>query len=129
MGAHNESYLLNKRLTQDQLDKFLKKQQKEDRKYNGHRDGYSGDSQTIDKIELHRKIFTCRDRADKYCLEHSEKWEHGVAVYLNEEPDTKKLQRLKERRDKLNEEIKEQEQKEKNKKSKLKTYIAFWAAS
>ena len=82
MGAEYIEYTIDKKMTQSEIDNWLKDQQIEDNDYNGHRDGYSGDTQTIDKIKLHDQVYENLEDAEDYCLENSEKWYFGIATYI-----------------------------------------------
>jgi undecaprenyl pyrophosphate synthase len=84
MGACNIDFQLTGKATKEQIDRAFKRQVKHDRDYNGHREGYSGDFQTIDEIKLHNKTFDSYKEAYDYCLENSEKWCYAVAVYVKD---------------------------------------------
>jgi len=85
MGAEFIEHTIEGKASQSELNAWLSDQQAEDRNYNGHQEGYSGDTQTIHAIELHDKTFTNQSEASDYCDENSKKWEYGVAVYVEPE--------------------------------------------
>lgn len=97
MGACDISFQLDKKATKDQIEKAFKDQQKADTERNGSRDGYTGDFQTVHKVDFHlEKVFVSADEAFEYCFKHAEKWSTVVAVYFNEPvtSKSKKLQKL-----------------------------------
>lgn len=141
MGAHSIEMTFNKRLTERQINQEFKRQQKADRAYNGHREGYSGDFQTVEIVKLHDKVFDNIHDAQDYCLDNAEKWYSVVAVYYlkNEAIKSKKLdsinakanelkKKLMELEDKKLEEIKRIRTKAKKVKKNLGTIIAGWGA-
>jgi hypothetical protein len=70
--------------------KHWEETKKRDRSYNGHQEGYSGDSQTFgNKIDFHRHI-THKDRksAEDYILDKHQKWNGPIAVKYKHEGKT-----------------------------------------
>jgi hypothetical protein len=80
-GAHD--YVLHvKSDKESDVTKHWEAAKKSDRAYNGHQDGYSGDSQTFGgRINYHRHV-THKDynAAYDHVLKHHEKWDGPVAV-------------------------------------------------
>jgi len=89
MGAEYLEYTIDDELNQIDLDLWLRDQQIEDNDYNGHRDGYSGDTQTIDQIKLSDKIFNSMEELEDYCLENAQKWHYGIAGHIKINDKTK----------------------------------------
>lgn len=82
MGACDISLIIGKKATTGEILEAFKAQREEDRIQNGHQDGYSGDFQTVDRVEYHLdRVFTSYSEAMEYCLAHSEKFCNVVAVY------------------------------------------------
>lgn len=83
MGAHDISFELTGKATQTQIDIAFKNKVKEDAYNNGHAGGYSGDFQTLDKVDYSHlgRVFGTYEEAYRYALEKSEKWTTAVAVY------------------------------------------------
>lgn len=79
MGAHNIEFDIPDGPASKVREAF-KSRREDDRACNGHQDGYSGDFQTVDDVEIHDKVFNDYDEAHKYCLDNAEKWSHVVAV-------------------------------------------------
>lgn len=64
-----------------EIQKKFKSQREEDRSYNGHQDGYSGDFQTVHEVKDHtHKIFDSFNEAHQYCMSTAQKWDFVVAV-------------------------------------------------
>jgi len=83
MGACNIEFTLNKKASRNEIYDAFKKQQDSERSENGHRDGYSGDFQTVHKIDYRLDtVFTSYSEAHDFCLKHASKWETVVAVYF-----------------------------------------------
>lgn len=92
MGACNIDFNLKGKAKVDEIRTAFRNQQKEDRDYNGHRDGYSGDFQTVEGVELHQdKTFDDYHEAYDYCLDNAQKWYSVVAVYYKDGNDTNTL--------------------------------------
>lgn len=97
MGAHNIEMVLDGKLSRSQVENKIEKQRREDRDYNGHQEGYSGDWQTIPRVEFRDKIFSNYEQAADYCLDNAEKWSHAIAVKFKEKPKySAKLIKMKE---------------------------------
>lgn len=97
MGTENISFEINKKATRSEIEAAFKRQQNEDRSYNGTRDGYSGDFQTVSGVKDHtHMIFNSQSEAEDYCLEQAKKWEFVVAVYYRDAKyvPSKKVQKL-----------------------------------
>lgn len=82
MGACSIDFELEGKKTFREVREALKGRQAEDAAENGHRDGYSGDFQTVHTVEdhSHKGTFKTFNEAFDYCLEHAEKWESVIAV-------------------------------------------------
>lgn len=90
MGACDISFELKGKASKEQIEKAFKAQQKRDREYNGHKEGYTGDFQTVNKVEFHLStMFKTHTEAFEYCLKVSEKWSTVVAVYYNQSAEIK----------------------------------------
>lgn len=82
MGACNIEFTLGRKASRNEIYDAFKNQQDQDRNENGHRDGYSGDFQTVHKIDYRLdNVFASYNEAHEYCLKHASKWETAVAVY------------------------------------------------
>lgn len=79
MGAINIDIHVDGDKSPEYIREVFKSQQAEDRFNNGHRDGYSGDFQTVDEVKISMLKFETYDEAYDYCLDKSEKWEHVTA--------------------------------------------------
>lgn len=100
MGADSIEFTINKKANSGEIERQFKLQQEQDRVYNGHREGYSGDFQTVNKIVNHtHKIFSSYYAAHDYCLEKAEKWVSVVAVYYYDVKikPLKKLEKIKQK--------------------------------
>lgn len=84
MGASNIEFRIKGKATRKQIDQRFKEQREEDRDRNGHRDGYSGDFQTVRSVDYKylSEPFENYDQATDHCLEFAEKWTTVVAVYF-----------------------------------------------
>lgn len=83
MGAYYIDYTITgKHLSSDELGEWLIDTQEEENAVNGHQHGYSGDTQTVQCIELHDKILADEREASLLCSEKSEKWISLIAVHL-----------------------------------------------
>jgi len=86
MGACNIEIYLTGKQSGKEIDEAFNRQQEDDAAYNGHRDGYSGDFQTVREVQYHlTKVFESHDLAHDYCLNNAEKWHSVVAVYYKED--------------------------------------------
>jgi hypothetical protein len=82
MGACNIELTLDRKASRNEIYDAFKNQQDQDRNENGHRDGYSGDFQTVHKVDYRLdQVFTSYNEAHEYCLKHASKWDTVVAVY------------------------------------------------
>jgi len=100
MGASNIEFEIDKKATMNQINKAFNRQRKQDRSYNGHQEGYSGDFQTVSEIKDHtHKVFNSYNDAQDYCLDHAEKWSYAIAVYyrIKSNKTNNKLDRFQER--------------------------------
>ena len=80
MGAHNVNATFSGKLTPDQLRKAYFTMCEDLRDEYG-TDPYNGTFSTIADLRIETdKVFDSFDEADKYCLEHAQKWEFAVAV-------------------------------------------------
>lgn len=108
MGAHNIDFQLDGKADFSKIEKTFKKIQKEERILNGHQEGYSGDFQTVHKVENHlNKIFDTYLEAYDYCLDKAEKCYTVVAVYYKKPSSKipKKIMKLKEKCEKAHENL------------------------
>lgn len=94
MGACDISFIIGGKASMSEVAEALRARQEEDAIENGHRDGYSGDFQTVHKVKCEfGKLFTSHNEAYEYCLANAEKWEHVVAVhYIDVTVERTKLQ-------------------------------------
>lgn len=99
MGAHSIELDFDGKLTKSQILSKIEKQRKEDREYNGHQEGYSGEWQTIPDIAFREhRIFDSYNDAHEYCLENAEKWSYAIAVkYRPDGKDSRVLANMKEK--------------------------------
>lgn len=82
MGACDIAFTIGGKASRIEIQQAFEKQREKDTIRNGHQDGYSGDFQTVDRVEYHLdNVFTSYREAMDYCLEKSEKFVHVVAVY------------------------------------------------
>ena len=79
MGAYYEDYMIKGKASQSEVNDWLENQQAEDNACNGHRHGYSADTQTINRVELHDVTFKSDAEASEYCGQMAQKWEIGRA--------------------------------------------------
>lgn len=93
MGATNIEFILKAKATKTEINKAFKLKRESDKDENGHRSGYSGDFQTVDRVEYHlNQTFETIGDAVDYCLDHAEKWETVIAVYFkSKQGDTRTL--------------------------------------
>lgn len=83
MGACDISFIIGKKATVSEVGDALQARRNEDREENGHREGYSGDFQTVTGVECHfNTVFTSHREAIDYCLSKAEKWGNAIAVYF-----------------------------------------------
>lgn len=80
MGAHDISFTLDGNKSREDVLKEFRHQQDEGREENGHAQGYSGDFQTVHKVEFHDKTFATAHEAMEYCLNNAEKFTNVIAV-------------------------------------------------
>jgi len=82
MGAESISFELDGKLNFSEVKQAFKDQQNIDKDRNGHRDGYSGDFQTVNTVKDHsyKEVFENFTKAFDYCINVAEKWEYVVAV-------------------------------------------------
>jgi len=97
MGACDISFTLDGKLSPDKVRQAFLDKKKENEEYNGHREGYSGDFQTVDWCKITDEVFNSYNEAFEYCLNNAEKWSHVIAVRyktnIKVKPD-KKLKKL-----------------------------------
>lgn len=77
-----EYTIIGKHLSQSELAAWLQDTQEQENEVNGHQHGYSGDTQTVEYIELHDEILADAIAASELCSERAEKWIYLVAVHL-----------------------------------------------
>lgn len=82
MGACDISFDLDKKATRSEIETVFKKQVQADRITNGN-GSYSGDFQTVDKVDFSHlgQVFRSQHEAMEYCLNKAQKWVTVVAVY------------------------------------------------
>lgn len=81
MGAESIYFTIKGEAKRQEIQDAFERQQEENRLYNGSRDGYSGDFQTVDKVDFRlHETFESEREAIEYCLKHAEKWSSVVAV-------------------------------------------------
>lgn len=124
MGACDISLHLKGKRTKEQIEKAFKQQRAQDREYNGHQEGYSGDFQTVDGVDYHLdQVFPNEKKAMEYCLEKASKWDTVVAVYfISNFKYSKKVDKLNKKIDELNAKIRDIEE-ENRKKIKSKKFV------
>jgi excinuclease UvrABC ATPase subunit len=81
MGACSIEFTLSGKKTRQQIERAFKKRKREDKDYNGHREGYSGDFQTVHEVKHHDKIFNSYNDAWDYCLDNAQKWDYVISTY------------------------------------------------
>ena len=82
MGAIDIQLKFDGNLTKAEVEQKIRERREEDRDYNGHREGYSGDWQTINNIAFFpEKVFEDENTAIDWCDNNCEKRE-AVAVKL-----------------------------------------------
>lgn len=84
MGACDISFTIKGKASKSEVNAKFKQKQEEDRDYNGSRDGYSGDFQTVDRIKFTTHTFTNESEAFDYCIDNCRKWDYAVSVYVEE---------------------------------------------
>ena len=83
MGAHNIEFRIQSKASWSEITNAFRGRRLADRECNGHQEGYSGDFQTVQSVDMNHlgDIFDSYDEAVNFCLKHAEKWETMVAVY------------------------------------------------
>jgi hypothetical protein len=88
-GATNIGFFLPKKATKTEIEAEFKKRRKADAEMNGDSDSYSGDLQTVKRVEYRylsdSNVFENRSKAEDFCLDKAEKWEFVVAVYFKQD--------------------------------------------
>lgn len=84
MGACEISFIRDGTLSQNQIEEAFRARQQDDRAQNGHQDGYSGDFQTVNRIEFRTDVFETRAEAMDYCLSEAQKWDSVIAVMFKD---------------------------------------------
>jgi PHP family Zn ribbon phosphoesterase len=83
MGSTNIELIQKGKLSRNEIYDAFKNQQDQDRLENGHQSGYSGDFQTVSKVDYRLdQVFTSQSEAHDFCLKHASKWDTVVAVYF-----------------------------------------------
>lgn len=83
MGACDISFRIGRKASRSEIEAAFRRRQDQDRLENGHQDGYSGDFQTVSKVDFHlSQVFTSQNEAYEYCMKHASKWDTVVAVYF-----------------------------------------------
>jgi hypothetical protein len=84
MGSDSIFFKVKGKASKDEINKAFKARQESDADENGHRQGYSGDFQTVHKIDFRlyqTDTFESLNEAQEYCLKHAEKFLTVIAVY------------------------------------------------
>jgi len=99
MGACNIETTRKGKLSRNEIYDLFKSKQDQDRLENGHQDGYSGDFQTVSKVDYRLdQVFTSYNEAHDFCLKNASKWDTVVAVYFCEVTiESKSLSKLQDR--------------------------------
>ena len=100
MGACDISFTIGKKATAIEVKSYFERQKAQDRERNGHAEGYSGDFQTVDRVECHFSVvFASKRAAMDYCLEKASKWDYAIAVHYVElgSLDNKSTRKIEER--------------------------------
>lgn len=89
MGAEFISENREGHLKPDELGEELEQMQSRDNQVNGHRQGYSGDWQTVNSIKTGLLSttdggFVSVHDALEFIQENAEKWEYGVAIHAKD---------------------------------------------
>ena len=85
MGACDISFELKGKASKEQIEKAFKHQRENDSEENGHQSGYSGDFQTVNKVDCHfHTVFNSYNEAMEYCLKNAQKWDSVIAVYYKD---------------------------------------------
>lgn len=83
MGACSIELIQKGKLSRNEIYDAFKNQQDQDRLENGHQSGYSGDFQTVSKVDYRLdQVFASYSEAHDFCLKHASKWDTVVAVYF-----------------------------------------------
>jgi hypothetical protein len=84
MGACNIEFSLKGKASRSEIQSAFDQRVQEDAAENGHQHGYSGDFQTVDKVDFKHlgTVFPDINAAEEYALDHAEKWSTVVAVYF-----------------------------------------------
>ena len=92
-GASDISFEIPGKADRNAINKKFSQQQKDDADYNGSRDGYSGDFQTVNKVDFNYlgKSFDDMDKAYDFALDKAKKWQTVVALYVTEKGKTTTL--------------------------------------
>ena len=94
MGSCNVSTYVSGDKSRQDIRQHIQNLRSENRDYNGHQEGYSGDWQTIDQINFSDKIFNTEEEAHEYALDNTKKWE-GMAVRYKQIKEVKPSAQLK----------------------------------
>jgi hypothetical protein len=84
MGACNYEFKCKGKLNYKQIEKAYKNRLEDDRSYNGHQEGYSGDLQTFSGYDIKDRVFNSYNEAVDYCLEVSDKWGNIIVTYYKD---------------------------------------------
>jgi len=81
MGAHNIEFEMAGAPSFHAIKEKFNDLRKENRDYNGHQEGYSGDFQTVHDVKDHTNLmFDDYNAAHEYCMKTAQKWDFVVAV-------------------------------------------------
>jgi hypothetical protein len=79
MGAVDIWFISDGKMSKSEIEAKIEQKRDQDRSYNGHQEGYSGDWQTINHIAFPGNFFKTKDEAFEYCRENCDK-RSGLAV-------------------------------------------------
>jgi hypothetical protein len=90
MGAVGICHVIREKADRTKIDKAFRERREHDQDENGHREGYSGDFQTVTSVDYRflGKVYSDYNEAEDFCLDKAEKWRTVVAVYFNEAGET-----------------------------------------
>ncbi len=92
MGACSIGFSTDGTKTRDEVVNDFRDRQADDRdnyhdEDGGDGDGYTGDFQTVNRVDFRGKVFADHDEANEFCLDHAEKWSTVVAVKVENETE------------------------------------------
>jgi hypothetical protein len=82
MGGCTITLTAKGHLTNKEIVEMVDRQRIEDREYNGHQEGYSGDWQTVHDIDIRGDlVFNSYAEAEEWCNNNVEKWSGAAVKY------------------------------------------------